>query len=174
MSKVHAKALAMLVAAICLAQADTALSEGWDAAISTGRKGGRYFDLGTRFQSTLQAQHGLEIHVETSSGSIQNLARLADRSSEIALALTQTDALDQFRKSNAEFAKQFIVLGDVGKECVILITGKKSGILSFSRCRNDLYPRASSGFKEEAFSRIAKQTFRGDARVLGGGDRTGS
>jgi len=52
--------------------------------------------------------------------------------SDIGLALTQTDALSQFLHSNEKFANEFIVLGDAGKECVVLITGKNSGISSFA------------------------------------------
>lgn len=132
MSIVHAKVCAVLVAAICLLLPEAATAQGWDAAISTGHKGGSYFYIGKRLQTTMQIRHELRINVETSSGSIQNLARLADPSSEIGLALTQTDALNQFLNSNAEFADEFIVLGDAGKECVLLITGKGSGISNFA------------------------------------------
>jgi len=132
MSIAHVKARVVLVAAACLLLPSAALAQGWDAAISTGHKGGSYFYIGKRLQTTMQIQHDLRINVETSSGSIQNLARLADPSSEIGLALTQTDALNQFLKNNARFANEFIVLGDAGRECVVLITGKKSGISRFA------------------------------------------
>ncbi len=132
MSTAYPKALAALIVAICLHWPGTALAQNWDAAVSTGREGGSYFNIGTRLRTVLRDQLGLKINVESSSGSIQNLARLADPSSQIGLALTQADALDQFLKSNSEFANQFIVLGDVGKECVLLITGRKSGLASFA------------------------------------------
>lgn len=128
----HANVRILLVAAVCLLLPGTALAQRWDSAISTGHKGGSYFYIGKRLQTTMQIRHDVRIEVETSSGSIQNLARLADPSSEIGLALTQTDALSQFLKSNAKFADEFIVLGDAGKECVVLITGKNSGITSFA------------------------------------------
>lgn len=136
MSIAHTKVRVVLVAAISLLLPSAALAQSWDAAISTGHKGGSYFYIGKRLQSTMQIQHDLRVNVETSSGSIQNLARLADPSSEIGLALTQTDALSQFLKNNAKFANEFIVLGDAGKECVVLITGKKSGIANFSDLKN--------------------------------------
>jgi hypothetical protein len=132
MSIVHAKVCAVLVAAFCLLLPEAATAQTWDAAISTGHKGGSYFYIGKRLQTTMQIRHEMRINVETSSGSIQNLARLADPSSEIGLALTQTDALNQFLNSNAEFADEFIVLGDAGKECVLLITGERSGISNFA------------------------------------------
>jgi len=80
----------------------------------------------------MQTQHDIRIEVETSSGSIQNLARLADPSSKFGLALTQADALSRFLQSNPDFANEFIVLGDMGKECVILIAASKDDISSFS------------------------------------------
>jgi len=128
----HANVRILLVAAVCLLLPSTASAQRWDSAISTGHKGGSYFYIGKRLQTTMQIRHDVRIGVETSSGSIQNLARLADPSSDIGLALTQTDALSQFLKSNAKFADEFIVLGDAGKECVVLITGKNSGITGFS------------------------------------------
>jgi hypothetical protein len=141
MSIAHAKARVVLVAATCLLLfmlPSTALAQTWDTVISTGHKGGSYFYIGKRLQTTMQIQHDLQINVETSSGSIQNLARLADPSSEIGLALTQTDALSQFLKNNAKFANEFIVLGDAGKECVVLITGKRSGISSFADLKKNV------------------------------------
>ena len=36
---------------------------------------------------------------------------------------------------NGDFAKEFIVLGDAGRECVVLITAKKEGIRNFSKLK---------------------------------------
>jgi hypothetical protein len=107
-------------------------SQEAESVITTGPKGGSYHAIGERLRQTVAQQHGLQIHVETSSGSIQNLARLADPSNEVGLALTQTDALDRFLKANPSFASQFIVLGDTGKECALLITASRDGIHEFS------------------------------------------
>jgi hypothetical protein len=136
MSTVHAKAHAMvhvaLVSAACMLFPGAVWAQMWETVISTGHKGGSYYYIGKRLQTTMQIRHDLRIEVRTSSGSIQNLARLADPSSDIGLALTQTDALSKFLQSNKDFANEFIVLGDAGKECVALITGKNSGIATFS------------------------------------------
>ena len=132
MRTVHAKILAAIVVASCLLLPTVTWAQNSNAVITTGRKGGSYFYIGKRLQTTLQIQHDLRIEVETSSGSVQNLARLADPSSKFGLALTQADALSRFLQSNADFAKEFIVLGDAGRECVILITAKKGGISNFS------------------------------------------
>lgn len=137
MPPVRAKAFVLFVAIVCLLPDRSARAEAWDATISTGRQGGNYFYIGKRLHTTMQIEHDLRIEVATSSGSIQNLARLADPSSMVGLALTQTDALSQFLKNNAEFANEFIVLGDAGKECVVLITGKNSGISSFSELKKN-------------------------------------
>jgi TRAP-type uncharacterized transport system substrate-binding protein len=81
-------------------------------------------------------EHNLKVGVETSSGSIQNLARLAEASSPVGLALTQSDALSGFIRSNPEFADDFIVLADAGKECVVLIASRKDGVASFSQLKS--------------------------------------
>ncbi len=101
-------------------------------AISTGRQGGSYHGIGQRLQARMRADHAYGIAVESSSGSIQNLARLADPTSPVGLALTQSDALAQFLKMNAEFAGEYLVLGDAGRECVLLIASKRGGIQSFA------------------------------------------
>jgi cytochrome b involved in lipid metabolism len=138
MSTVLAKAKAILFTATCLVVLLSPLAPGiaWaedaETVISTGRKGGSYYYIGERLRQAVQLQHRLQIRVETSSGSIQNLARLADPSNDVGLALTQTDALDRFLRDNAAFANEFIVLGDAGKECAILISSKRSDIRSFS------------------------------------------
>jgi hypothetical protein len=132
MPTIHAKVCVVLVSTVFLFLPGAVWAQMWDTSISTGHEGGSYYYIGKRLQTTMQIRHELRIDVATSSGSIQNLARLADPSSEIGLALTQTDALSQFLHSNEEFANEFIVLGDAGKECVVLITGKNSGISNFA------------------------------------------
>jgi hypothetical protein len=122
----------LLLAIVLVTAAASASAQASEAAISTGRDGGSYDGIGRRLQAKMRAEHGFPIAVQQSSGSIQNLARLADPTSSVALALTQADALAQFLQMNAEFAREYIVLGDAGKECVVLIGSKRSGIRSFA------------------------------------------
>ena len=105
---------------------------GAQTAISTGREGGSYHAIGERLQASLAADQGYEISVSPSSGSTQNLARLADPSSPVGLVLTQSDALARFVKMNPEFASEYIVLGDAGKECVLAIGSSKGSLWSFA------------------------------------------
>jgi TRAP-type uncharacterized transport system substrate-binding protein len=132
-------ALATLIATTAVALGalvpNTAWSQMIDTSISTGRQDGSYYYIGKRLHTAMQLEHDFRIGVETSSGSVQNLARLADPENDIGLALTQSDALSRFLQDNPEFAAEFIVLGDAGKECVILITGKKNGVRSFSELK---------------------------------------
>jgi TRAP-type uncharacterized transport system substrate-binding protein len=135
MPTVVAKFLAVTAVAALQLMPSNAWAEEADTTISTGREDGSYFYIGRRLQTTMLLEHDYRIGVETSSGSVQNLARLADPSGNIGLALTQSDALHRFLRANSEFAKEFIVLGDAGKECVVLISAKKDGISSFSQLK---------------------------------------
>lgn len=135
MPTVVAKFLAVVAFAALQLIPSNAWSEEVETIISTGREDGSYFYIGRRLQTTMLLEHDYRIAVEMSSGSVQNLARLADPSGNFGLALTQSDALDRFLRANSEFAKEFIVLGDAGKECVVLISAKKDGISSFSQLK---------------------------------------
>ena len=68
----------------------------------------------------------------TSAGSLENLTRLADPQSPVNVGLTQADALKYYLKDHPGFADQFISLGEIGKECVFIVTGKDSEIRSDS------------------------------------------
>jgi TRAP-type uncharacterized transport system substrate-binding protein len=131
-----AKSLFALAIALSCLVTGPAWSQRAGPSISTGREGGNYFEIGQRLSAAMLLEHNFKIGVATSSGSIQNLARVADASSPIGLALTQSDALSGFIRSNPEFADDFIVLGDAGRECVVLITSKKDGVASFSQLKS--------------------------------------
>ena len=135
MPTVLAKLLALTAVIVIQLAPSIARSQTTHTSISTGREDGSYFYIGRRLQTAMLLEHDYRIAVETSSGSVQNLARLADSSSSFGLALTQSDALSRFLQANSEFAKEFIVLGDAGKECVVLITAKKEGIRDFSQLK---------------------------------------
>ena len=91
--------------------------------ISTGREGGSYSFIASRLKGVMMSQHQTVVEVVPSRGSLENLIRLDDSSSTVSLALTQADALAAYIEKKPAFADRFIVLGDVGKECAILVTG---------------------------------------------------
>lgn len=96
-------------------------------AISTGKSGGGYNTIGERLKGAL-AEQGQALEVLTSAGSVENLTRLADPQSPVALGLAQADALKHYLKEHPGLADSVISLGEVGKECVFIITGKDSPI----------------------------------------------
>ncbi|MBW2275742.1 MAG: hypothetical protein JRG96_20985 [Deltaproteobacteria bacterium] len=99
-------------------------------AVSTGREGGSYYYIGQRLNSEMLLAHNQLIEVVTSDGSLDNLARLHDPRSPVNVALAQADALKSYLKSEPGFAGKFFVLGDVGKECVLLVAGASSSVKS--------------------------------------------
>lgn len=95
--------------------------------ISTGKSGGGYNTIGERLKSVL-AEQDQPAQVLTSAGSIENLNRLDDPKNPVGVALAQADALKHYLKDHPAFADQFINLGEIGRECVFIITGKDSDI----------------------------------------------
>ncbi|MFZ4792015.1 MAG: TAXI family TRAP transporter solute-binding subunit [Candidatus Competibacteraceae bacterium] len=95
--------------------------------ISTGKSGGGYNTIGERLKTVL-AEQDQAVQVLTSAGSVENLNRLEDPKSPVSVGLTQADALQSYLKDHPGFAGQFISLGDIGKECVFIVTGKNSDI----------------------------------------------
>jgi len=94
--------------------------------VSTGREGGSYYFIGSRLRGVMMSEHQTVVEVLSSRGSLENLIRLDDPSSNVSLALTQADALVAYLEKKPEFDDRFVVLGDVGKECAILVTGSQS------------------------------------------------
>ena len=97
--------------------------QGDAVVISTGREGGSYSFIASRLKGVMMSQHQTVVEVVPSRGSLENLIRLDDPSSNVSLALTQADALAAYVEKKPEFSDRFIVLGDVGNECAILVTG---------------------------------------------------
>jgi hypothetical protein len=113
--------IAILFTAFALQLSGSAWAGPPGLVISTGRDGGGYFYIGERLKSAMLLEHGSLFEVVTSFGSLENLERLQDPSSPVGVTLTQADALAWHLQQYPEFAQEFIVLGDVGKECVFLI-----------------------------------------------------
>ena len=64
--------------------------------------------------------------------------RLDDAKSPVNVGLTQADALKYYLKDHPEFASKFINLGEIGKECVFIVTGKDSDLRSDSDLQQTL------------------------------------
>jgi TRAP-type uncharacterized transport system substrate-binding protein len=94
-----------------------------EITISSGKEGGNYHRIATRLRTQLTVDHGAYVEIETSQGSVQNLARLEDPKSPANVALVQADAVSRYIEVNPAFEKELMLLADVGKECVILVSG---------------------------------------------------
>ena len=99
--------------------------------VSTGKSGGGYNTIGGRLKSVL-AEQDQPVEVLTSAGSLENLNRLADPANPVNVGLAQADALKYYLKDHPGFADKFINLGEIGQECVFIVTGKDSDIRSDS------------------------------------------
>ena len=99
--------------------------------ISTGKSGGGYNTIGGRLKSVL-AEQDQPTEVLTSVGSLENLNRLADPAGPVNVGLAQADALKYYLKDHPGFADKLINLGEIGQECVFIVTGKDSDIHSDS------------------------------------------
>jgi hypothetical protein len=117
------------LALVLLAPTVTAQEPQVDSVvISTGRDGGSYFQIGSRLKGVMVSRHRTMVEVVPSRGSLENLIRLDDPASDVSLALTQADALAAYVQQKPEFSDQFIAIGDVGKECAILVTGSQDSL----------------------------------------------
>jgi TRAP-type uncharacterized transport system substrate-binding protein len=112
---------------LCLGGTVQAADPNPTLVISTGKSGGGYNAVGERLK-TVMAEQEIPVQVLTSVGSTENLNRLNDPASPVNLALTQADALKYYLGEHPEFVNKLFILGDVGMECVFIVTGKDSGI----------------------------------------------
>lgn len=95
--------------------------------ITTGKSGGGYNTIGERLKNVL-AEQDQPAQVQTSAGSLENLSRLDGPQSPVNIGLSQADALKYYLKDHPSFADKLINLGEIGKECVFIVTGKDSDI----------------------------------------------
>lgn len=117
----------LIVAALCSSPAAQAADPA--LVISTGKSGGGYHSIGERLK-TVMAEQNIAAQVLTSVGSLENLNRLDDPANPVNIGLTQADALKFFLGQHPKFAEKLFTLGEIGKECVFIVTGKDSGISS--------------------------------------------
>ena len=122
---------AALLIPLCIAQLSAAApASAVDLVISTGREGGSYHGIGLRLRSELAGRHGRSVDLVASAGSLENLERLDDPLSKVSVGMTQADALNRYLVSYPAFAGEFIVLGDLGRECAFIVAGRNGAISS--------------------------------------------
>jgi hypothetical protein len=121
-------AIAIFFTAIVLLVSGEASGREPDAVVSAGREGGNYYYIAQRLKSAMLLEHERWIEVLTSRGSLENLRRLDDPSSPVGVTLTQADALNRYLQEHPQFAAEFIVLGDAGKECAFLVARREGGL----------------------------------------------
>jgi TRAP-type uncharacterized transport system substrate-binding protein len=97
--------------------------------VSSGIQGGGYWSAATRLQS-VAADLGLEMQVEPSTGSLQNLTRLLDAGDLTSLVLAQADALQYYLDKNPGESRKIEILENIGQECVFVIVDINSAIRS--------------------------------------------
>lgn len=125
MGKLHASVVTLIVLLLSIGSQ----AAEFEFVISAGKQGGGYYGIATRLEKVLKEQ-GATLGVQESVGSLQNLQRLDADDSPVNLAITQADALKLYLNKNPGFLDKFEILESVGKECVFVIAGKDSGLLS--------------------------------------------
>ena len=101
-----------------------------DLVISSGKEGGNYFAMAGRLRTLLTRDHAQYAEVRPSLGSVENLAHLDNPESPVGVAFAQADALNGYLEENPEFRGEFVVLADLGRECVFLFARRDGGIQS--------------------------------------------
>jgi hypothetical protein len=114
-----------------LAGSGSAFAQGEaDLVISSGKEGGNYYAMAGRLRTLLTRDHSQYAEVRPSLGSVENLAHLDNPESPVGVAFTQADALNGYLEQNPEFRSKFVVLADLGRECVFLFARRDGDISS--------------------------------------------
>lgn len=95
--------------------------------ISAGREGGAYWGAAKRLRQVAKEKE-LQVTVNTSMGSVENLKKLDDPDSPVALGLTQADALNHYLASHPDFLGRVEILESVGPECIFVIAANQGEI----------------------------------------------
>ena len=127
MVRMTKKILLVFLASLVLGMGTVATAAEPALVISSGKSGGGYNAIAERLKS-IMAEQAVATQVLTSVGSLENLARLDDPAGPVNVGLTQADALKYYLGQHPKFADKLFILGDIGKECVFIATGKDSGI----------------------------------------------
>jgi len=119
------------VNAALVAAAEPAPANDADLVVSAGRKDSGYWGVANRLKKVAR-ESGLQVDVQESIGSLQNLERLEDPANPVNLALTQADALHLYLQQHPSLADNMSVVESIGLECVFFITHADSGVQSVS------------------------------------------
>ena len=103
-----------------------------DLVISSGREGGSYHQMGRRIVDKMLVDHGRSAELRISAGSLENLRQLDDPDSPVNLVFAQADAVDRYLETHPAFSDELAVLGDVGRECVLLVARHGGSLKSVS------------------------------------------
>jgi hypothetical protein len=147
-ARIHFVATLVLLGSLCLVGPAYGQLAAPFLVISSGNEDGNYYRMASRIQAQLSAGYQKFAEVLTSHGSFENLARLDDPSSPVAVTFAQADALNAYIAKNPGFAREFSVLADLGNECVFLLTGRKSGIKSFADLKSGAGQKIAVGHRE--------------------------
>lgn len=120
-----------LLVFLCLPSIAVSAEKGSAApvVVSAGKEGRGYWGVASRLQA-VGVERKLAVEILESVGSLQNLQRLADPENPVALALTQSDALNHYLTTNPAMAPRIEILEYIGQECVFVIADNDSAIHS--------------------------------------------
>lgn len=96
--------------------------------LSSGVEGGGYWNAGVRLQAVAAKEVALGVENLPSAGSLENLARLLDKSSPVNLAFAQADALQLYLGKHPEEFENLSLLENIGQECVFVVTSADSAM----------------------------------------------
>lgn len=129
------RARALLLSGLCLSLVGAGTAWAGEIVVSTGPERGSYHHIGERLKTELLVGHNEIIRVQQSAGSVENLQRLSDAASPVNVGLVQADVLGVYLISNPGFAERYAVLGDVGRECALLIGSAQSDVTSLAELK---------------------------------------
>jgi hypothetical protein len=118
------------------ALAGPAVAAAGEIVVATGPERGSYDYIGERLKTEILLTHIQRIELLRTAGSVENLKLLGDSASPVNVVLAQSDVLSGYLADHPAFAEQYFVLGDVGKECALLIVparGKAASLTDLAR-----------------------------------------
>jgi len=101
---------------------------GPGVVLSSGVAGGGYWNAGDRLREVAAAEFGLAVENRPSNGSLENLEKLLDPDSPVGLAFAQADAVQYYLNQHPDDVTRLDLYENVGRECVFILSGRKSGL----------------------------------------------